>query len=148
MGLNLQQLRTFAQTDYQALCAHLGIDLVPLDIDVSDTELSAGYGGKPEFRIRLRYSDCDLDVAPTVAPTFPPHVWDQKTQRGVDQWPQWRTDLWHETVHQVEHVIFDHFAPKMNVRDEHDWPEWNCAVAYVAGKFPGLPARTLQQLVP
>ena len=144
--LTIDQVRMRADTEYRALCDHL--DLAPVGLEVLLTidpdRLGAGYGPtSPPRQIELVYSLDDLCVVSSAEVTFPPSNW---RSDEVWTWPQWRTDLWHETMHQIEHVVFGHLNPALNSRQTHDWPEWRNAVGHAAESFD-IDEDTLQRLV-
>jgi hypothetical protein len=61
------------------------------------------YEGTPR-RIAITFSDLDLDVVfnTTVTPEGGPPTWTTKTVEGTKFWDPWRSDLWHEVMHQVQ----------------------------------------------
>ena len=84
-------------------------------------------------KLRFPFWEADLEDMAIQSPSFPPTTWDRYDPY---QWPLWRRELWHEVCHQVEHCRFNSFDPRRNqLPGDHDWPEWNNAVAHMAAKF-------------
>lgn len=135
----LQKVTQLINDEYSNLCKALSVSPVPRgSIDcrvVPDSELYARPGFKPGC-LRFPFYQGDLDNTPDYQPVFPPSTWDPS---NPNEWPLWRIELWHEVCHQVEFQVFEHFDFALNQREVHDWPEWNSAVAHMAGVFGVTP---------
>jgi len=146
-SLTPDQLSASAGIPSPTLCQQLGIELTP-ENTFGNIGAFYGDGATPgDFRIILRYGDEDLYIAPEGQPIFPPQQWNDSDPGQWDEWPQWRIDLWHETVHQVEHRVFGHYDTEKNKLALHDWPEWRQALNYVAARFEGVSGDALHVLV-
>jgi hypothetical protein len=131
VALTINQLQSIIQTEYANLVAHMGLRPLPLDIYVVDDSGAGGRSahgtdrrnatpGYTPTHLVLPQLQGDLDNWTAVQPPFAPTCWN----RHADEWPAWRTELWHEVVHQFQHQILDDWNPK----DGHQghaggWPQ-------------------------
>jgi hypothetical protein len=80
-------------------------DLAELTLEFQHTHRSGdpAYGGTPR-RIVFPFSDHDLSVVycHTTMPTQGPPTWEEQSREGRVFWDKWRTDFWHEVIHQIQ----------------------------------------------
>lgn len=108
----LKELEELIHHDYALLCRSLEMDEVLLDIYLVDPEVGGTSALGTDTRNGTPLYDSKKIVLPITygeiamnrfkAHDFPPKVWDRLHHY---EWPEWRTNLWHETCHQVEHNI-------------------------------------------
>lgn len=102
-----------AKADYEHLCRALELHPVPLDIycpsKKSDEKTLLGTQIKnftPGFNpkaIILPIVPGTINHTKEQAFPFPPSTWDSIRP----EWPRWRLDLWHETLHQIENDVLN-----------------------------------------
>ncbi|WP_437541265.1 hypothetical protein WME97_26580 [Sorangium sp. So ce367] len=140
MSVMVDEIRKIIHAEYDNLVALFGLRPLPLDVYVVDDSGAGGtsaYGtdrrnatpGYTPTHIVLPQEQGDLDYWRAVQPPFPPTCWD----RHSDEWPAWRTDLWHEVAHQYQHQILKDW----NVQDG-DWGHakgWPQSLAAMASRF-------------
>jgi hypothetical protein len=146
--VTLAQLQLLLQVAYDEFVVHLGLS--PLRLDVYEID-DSGDGGRtplgtdrrndapgytPTYII-LPQAPGDLAAWDATQPTFPPSIWNRHTH----DWPAWRTDLWHEVVHQYQHQILNAWNPR-DAKQGHEegWPD---AVRDVAASFGIAPLELL-----
>jgi hypothetical protein len=96
--------------EYAQICDACGLKPLPLDAYV----YVSGSNSKTELRTKLGnatplYGETlivlpivDASEVPDAPLPFPPDAWNPFSSAV---WPAWRTELWHECVHQVEDKI-------------------------------------------
>jgi hypothetical protein len=81
------------------------LDLPAVDLEFQYTPASGfpKYGGTPR-KIILPFSEHDLSVIydKSVTPPAGPPTWEEGNRVGWSYWKRWRSDLWHEVIHQVQ----------------------------------------------
>jgi hypothetical protein len=153
MAIDLLTARALIEGEYANLVTALGMRRLPLDIyvaiedteDVTSRATSHGtdmHNGTPAYGrlgILLPLLNGDLGMWGADKPEFPPRVWDRHT----DEWPMWRTELWHEVVHQYQDEILHKWD--RTDRDGHGIG-WTEAIFEVARHFGVTPISLLQVL--
>lgn len=148
--------------EYHALCARLKLSPVALDLYVCDPEsvsftaigtpvanFHALYGGAVGVPRTLALPLADGDREPE-RNEFPPDGWN----KFQPHWPTWRTELWHEVVHQYSDQILGRCNPLEpgirradgTMRAQGHGAGWLAAVELVAAEF-GVPQDTFDALV-
>ncbi|MDC0740883.1 hypothetical protein [Polyangium mundeleinium] len=151
MPVTIVQLQVLIQVEYDSLVVRLGLSPLPLDVyEVDDsgnggvtahgTDKRNATPGYTPTRIVLPEQPGDLDAWSAVQPTFPPSTFDRHT----DEWPMWRSELWHEMVHQYQHQVLKNWN-QADGRQGHaeGWPD---AVGDVAASFGITQAELLRVL--
>ncbi len=89
--------------EYEWLLNKFGLEAVPLEFRHTPEADFPMYGGTPR-RIVISFSDNDLSVIyeKAVTATAGPPTWEEKSYEGEAFWKRWRSDLWHEVVHQAQ----------------------------------------------
>lgn len=119
MPVTLAQLQALLENEYANLVARFNLSPLPLDLYEIDDSGNGGltaHGtdkrndtpGYTPTRIVLPQAAGDLSAWSAVQHAFPPAKFD----RHNDEWPAWRTDLWHEVVHQYQHQVLKNWDPK------------------------------------
>jgi hypothetical protein len=133
----LHELGPIIEKDYRKLCRQVGLaERVPLDpyiivpnsSDKSEygADLSYPYPGYDQKAIHLPFHWVEaLDFQP-VEPSFPPTHWHLLHA----EWPSWRVNLWHETIHQYDDQVLHTWNPT----DAHG-ASWSNATRIFATKF-------------
>lgn len=140
VAIALGQLQNLIAQEYLPLAASLHLSPLPLDIYVVDesvggrttflgTDMRNATPGYTPTHIVLPQLDGDRACWSATQPPFPPTCWN----RHSDAWPAWRTELWHEVVHQYQPQILNRWDPN-DGKGGHalGWPD---AVAAVAKQF-------------
>ena len=115
----LQKLKPIIEEDYRQLCLRVGVVKgVPLDLYVvspkstekSDHGIARSYPfpGYNQKAIHLALDEVELLDFHLTQPVFPPTKW----HLFYDQWPSWRVNLWHETIHQYDDQTLHTWDPK------------------------------------
>jgi len=103
------QDKAYLTGEYTSLCAALGLspvtfDLFEVDDDPTSTALSQHGNRLSDGNARYSASKkvlvlpvCEGDPKPPAPVPFPP----TGVSKWSSEWPSWRIDLWHETVHQM-----------------------------------------------
>lgn len=141
MSFALTELQALIGREYENLVSALGLNALPLDIYEVDengagrttahgTDVRNDTPGYSPALVVLPQLDGDLAAWTAIQPPFPPGSnWD----RHRDEWPTWRTDLWHEVVHQYQEQIVENWDPKDGSGGHtKGWPD---ALDAVANKF-------------
>ena len=91
------------RAEYVWLRERFDLDAVPLEFKHTPDSGAPMYGGQP-CRIVLPFSDNDLSVVYDKTPTPPtgPPTWEDRSRQGYSYWTIWRSDFWHEVMHQVQ----------------------------------------------
>jgi hypothetical protein len=144
MAIELSIACALIHGEYENLVAAIGMRRLPLDIYVvveNGTFRTTSHGtdmrnDTPAYGrsiVVLPLLAGDLVVWRADEPKFPPHIWDRHT----DEWPMWRTELWHEVVHQYQDEVLHKWD-----RTDHSGHGvgWTEAVAEVARRFDVAPA--------
>jgi hypothetical protein len=120
--------------EYVWLCKQLGLVPVPLEFTHMAESGFPMYGGTPR-RIAITSSDLDLSVVfnATVTPEGGPPAWEERTIKGKHFWDPWRSDLWHEVMHQVQDQNGFGWDPN-DGRNGHAHG-WQSAVEWAAGRL-------------
>jgi hypothetical protein len=137
-----------AKIDYEHLCPALGLQPVPLDVFCPSGKSEATtLMGTPIKNFTPGFSSKTV-VLPIIPGTFshvkgqgfsfPPSTWDLMHP----EWPRWRLDLWHETLHQVENDIFKTWDGS---KKEHG-RSYMQAIEYAASRLSPLKHITTEQL--
>lgn len=139
MAVTVTKLEELVQGDYQRLCQIAVLKPVPLDIYEiveSSQELtphgmvkSYPYAGYDKKVIYLPFHDAELEMFLETPPPFlpGPNQWDMRFNHV---WPKWRTDLWHEVIHQYEDQVL-HLWKGDNSHGE----SWRLATDEVAARL-------------
>ena len=97
------------ETEYLKLCSQLSILPLPVDcylpaqtedftaLGTNRQNLDPGYCHSKKYIIM----PFDISWVPGPQPNFPPTSWDLR----APDWPDWRSTIWHETVHQLSDVM-------------------------------------------
>lgn len=108
----LHRVNQFVQAEYAQLCSRLSLTPVPLvcTTNPTGTEPLGSYGNSPpQMTVAV-----DIQDTTSFAP-FPPSIATTEMRLGeLATWPTWRTNLWHECVHQALHQL-QGFGP-----DQHE----------------------------
>jgi hypothetical protein len=126
MPITLAQLQTLITDEYARLTTQLSLKPVPLDVYVitqhqastalgTDTRNATAAYSPTRGLIVLPANAGDLVDGVNYAPAFPPSSW----LPLAEEWPWWRTELWHEVVHQFQHQT-------LNLLDLQDGCEGHC----------------------
>lgn len=118
MPITIVQLQGLIQDEYDILAARFKLSPIPRDVyevDDSGTGGVTAHGtdkrnatpGYTPTHIVLPEEPGDLSAWSPVQPAFPPTNFDRHT----NDWPAWRTDLWHEVVHQYQDQILKSWDP-------------------------------------
>lgn len=106
---DFQALCSRIDTEYARMCHVLQLDLLPLDIALATEEdASGGFNGSV---IVIRPDPYDLGREAEEPPVFPPVTWNINDPAHPNEWPQWRMELLHEVVHQVQLQRFQNWDP-------------------------------------
>jgi len=151
VSVTISQLRSRIQVEYDALATRFGLAQLPLDVyEVDDsgnggvtahgTDRRNGTPGYTPTHVVLPMEPGDLAAWGLTQPAFPPTNWNRHTAA----WPAWRTDLWHEVVHQYQHQDLKNWDPKDGGEGHSKgWPD---AVRDVAASF-GIAADELLRVL-
>jgi hypothetical protein len=143
--ITIGELQGAIKAEYGSLVSLFGLSSLPLDVYEVDDSGNGGltaYGtdkrndtpGYTPTYIVLPQSSGDLSAWHPTQPVIPPPTWDRHT----DDWPAWRTDLWHEMVHQYQHQVLKNWDPKDGGGGHtRGWPEAVREVAAAFGLTPG-----------
>ncbi len=133
--------------EYLKLCAHLGLspftlDIHPFDCDYSNWEpliMNSFRNGDPNFSSKHKiiglpvYGDHNISDYPSSPFPFPPRNWDRNS--FFNEWPIWRMELWHETIHQVSDHLKVYDPDERGPRGKGHGNGWATAVKHVANSF-------------
>jgi len=114
------RMQEIVNADYDRWVKALGMEPIPLDVygywktsdakthhGTSVTNGTPGYNGSiilmPLWPKATREQGMDL-------PAFPPVSWEEK----LPTWPEWRTNLLHELMHQLEHRVLNIWTGEEN----------------------------------
>jgi len=123
------------EKEYELLCKKLELAPIKLDIYRYNTNSNETTSLGTSILNATPLFTPDLIVLPQDQETdlsnhtlnFPPANWCKFNEL---EWPQWRIELWHEVVHQVEYQIIEEWIAGVEQKDA-----WEKAIAYVADKF-------------
>jgi len=140
------QFNRLVRDEYNWLCERLGLRAVPLEFTHAPESGFPMYGGTPR-RIVVTFSDHDLSVVfnGTVTPEEGPPAWEERTIEGKRFWDPWRSDLWHEVVHQVQDMNGFGWNPN-DSRNGHA-RGWQPAVEWMAGSLGCSEPKALYDLL-
>jgi hypothetical protein len=147
MTNGIGSVKQIVESDYQSLCRVIGIKPVPLDV----YEFSANSEERTPLGTPLKNAtplyDSRIVVIPVVpemveeyaaAPAkFPPNSWDKFSKA----WPQWRIELWHEVLHQIEHHVLNAWKD-----GEHHGESYKHAIEIAANKLSSIADVTPEKL--
>lgn len=132
--------------EYEWLRQRLGVTAVPLEFTHTPDSGFPKYGGTPR-RIVITFSDHDLSVVfnTTVTPDGGPPAWEERTIEGKRFWDPWRSDLWHEVVHQVQDM--NGFGWDPNDGSNGHAKGWQAAVEWTANRLGCSEPKALYDLL-
>jgi hypothetical protein len=140
VSANIVQIASMVQIEYNHLVRCLGLVALPLDVYQVVEDGTGGVtahgtdkrNSTPGYSVSclvLPQEPGDLDSWEAILPRFPPISWDPHRS----DWPMWRTELWHEVVHQYQHQVLKNTDPRGD-NDGHG-SGWRQALEDVARYF-------------
>jgi hypothetical protein len=142
------------RAEYARLCDALSLVPVRLDIYLLPDDQKDAPEAKTSLGLPLQWDPCYSGIQrlicfplcgndnwPSQLPPFPPTKW--KEVPYDDEWLKWRTDLWHEVIHQVSNDFFNANHPEESGRISRGGTtslpghgnDWFMGVCYVTNKF-------------
>lgn len=140
----IDQIASVIQIEYSQLVRYLGLVVLPLDIYEVVEDGTGGVtahgtdkrNSTPGYSVSclvLPQEPGDLDSWEAISPRFPPTSWDP----NPSDWPMWRTELWHEVVHQYQRELLK--KPDHRTDNDGHGAGWRQAIEDVARYFAITP---------
>ncbi len=140
----LESLRNAVEQDYDALVSTCDLTPVPVDVCAAPSG-----GGTPFYAkdkksgkacISLPQLEGDIENATAELLGFPPVAFDMHSP----EWPTWRTELWHEFIHQFQDQELGSWNPGDGLHGHKEG--WEEAIAGVASRL-GITVEQLKTII-